>query len=428
MYDNSYSSRVKIIHTGDLHIDSPLHGLEHYEGAPVAEMVGATRAAFVNLVEYAVGNEVSLILIAGDVYDSDWRDYNTGLFFQRQLVRLQEAGVRVVMVHGNHDAVSTISRTLPLPENTKVLSHKRPETAIFGDIGVAVTGQSFATAAVTDNLTQGFPDLIPDLLNVALLHTSADGRPGHERYAPCKPSELALRGYDYSALGHVHAREILSRTPWITFCGNLQGRHARETGAKGFFVIEVEDGAVDAVTPVDVDVVRWQAVTIDVADATTLDEVADRFGEAAAAAVAEAEDRLVAARVTLGGESPAHPDLIRDPDRLRAHLCAAAAEACGEGLWLEKVIVRTSTPRRVVSIATRDEPLLELFASLDDADSDEEAAALAAELAPLRQKLPAELRRTDDDVEIGSPEHIASLMPDIEAFLREELIRPEAAR
>lgn len=429
MYDSSYSGRVRVIHAADLHLDSPFLGLERYEGAPVEEMVGATRAAFVNLVDLAVSQEVSLVLLAGDIYDGDWPDYNTGLFFAKQLKRLQDANVRVVIVNGNHDAASVISKHLRLPANTTVLAHAKPQTVTFDDLGIAVTGQSFSTREITTDLSQGFPDPVEGLFNFGLLHTSADGRPGHERYAPCKPAELALRGYDYWALGHVHNREIVSEAPWVVFSGSLQGRHARETGAKGFFLIEIESNVVASVTPVDVDVVRWEVVTLDVTDATTIDDVTASFAEAAAQTLSLADGRLVAARVALHGATRAHATLVRDPDRLRAHLCEAAIEVADSRLWIERIQLKTSTPARVTPLVGRDESTTELVAVLRDTDKEGELAALVEALTPLRAKLPIDLRRTEDGIDVvGGAEHVASLIPQIEALLRLELSQQEVAQ
>ncbi len=71
----------KFLHAADLHLDSPLHGLERYEGAPVDEIRGATRRALDNLVQLAIDEQVKFVLIAGDLYDGNWRDHNTGLYF-----------------------------------------------------------------------------------------------------------------------------------------------------------------------------------------------------------------------------------------------------------------------------------------------------------------------------------------------------------
>src|SRR5690606_31667196 len=98
----------KFIHAADIHLDSPLRGLERYEGAP-DQIKNATRQAFENLIHLALDEEVDFLLIAGDLYDSDWRDYNTGLYFAARMNVLREAGIPVFIVRGNHDAQSVIT-------------------------------------------------------------------------------------------------------------------------------------------------------------------------------------------------------------------------------------------------------------------------------------------------------------------------------
>ncbi|MET0794600.1 MAG: metallophosphoesterase, partial [Polyangiaceae bacterium] len=72
---------MKFVHAADLHLDSPLAGLSKYEGAPVEQIRGATRRALENLVKLCIAEHAELLVIAGDLYDGDWRDYSTGLFF-----------------------------------------------------------------------------------------------------------------------------------------------------------------------------------------------------------------------------------------------------------------------------------------------------------------------------------------------------------
>ncbi len=72
---------MKFIHAADIHLDSPLRGLERYEGAPIEEIRSAPRSAFDNLVNLAIDEKVEFVLLAGDLYDGDWKDYNTGLYF-----------------------------------------------------------------------------------------------------------------------------------------------------------------------------------------------------------------------------------------------------------------------------------------------------------------------------------------------------------
>jgi DNA repair exonuclease SbcCD nuclease subunit len=85
---------VKLVHAADLHLDSPLRGLERYEGAPVERIRGATRRALENLVDLCLEQGARLLLLAGDLYDGDWKDYSTGLFLAKQMSRGNLVGLR----------------------------------------------------------------------------------------------------------------------------------------------------------------------------------------------------------------------------------------------------------------------------------------------------------------------------------------------
>ena len=224
---------MKFIHAADIHLDSPLRGLERYEGAPVDEIRQATRRALENLVSLAVESEVDFVLLVGDLYDGDWRDHNTGLFFAKQMSEFRKAGIKVFLIAGNHDAQNVMTKSLRLPDNVHQLNTSKPETVRLEELGVAIHGQGFRTKAVTKNLAMDYPAAIPHVFNIGLLHTSVTGREGHDNYAPCTPTNLVDLNYDYWALGHVHTRECLSEDPPIHFPGNVQGRHIREAGPKG---------------------------------------------------------------------------------------------------------------------------------------------------------------------------------------------------
>lgn len=105
---------MRFIHASDLHIDSPLRGLDRYDGASVARLRTATRSALERLVDMAIAERIDFTLLAGDIYDQDWEDFRTGLFFREQMVRLGRAGIRVFIAQGNHDAQGVISRQLVL--------------------------------------------------------------------------------------------------------------------------------------------------------------------------------------------------------------------------------------------------------------------------------------------------------------------------
>src|SRR6185437_12261754 len=109
------------LHAADIHLDSPLRGLERYENAPIEQIRGATRKSLIRLVDLAIEREVDFVLISGDLYDGTWPDYNTGLFLTGQLGRLRDVRIPVFMIAGNHDATNKMTRTLSLPENVHLL-------------------------------------------------------------------------------------------------------------------------------------------------------------------------------------------------------------------------------------------------------------------------------------------------------------------
>jgi exonuclease SbcD len=327
---------VKLLHAADLHIDSPLRGLSAYEGAPAEELRTASRGALENLVDLARGESVDAVLLAGDIYDGDWLDYQTGLFFARQMSALRDADIPVYLISGNHDAQSSITRRLRLPENVHTLDTEGPETIHDEKRGLAVHGQGFAQREVKDNLALAYPAPLGGLFNVGLLHTALTGREGHQEYAPCKVHELQAKGYDYWALGHVHTREVVSQDPWIVFPGNIQGRHARETGPKGCTLVTVDDLRVTAAEHHDLDVARWEHLRVDVSSATDLDDVADLVG----AALRELpKDRLQAVRISVTGRTSAHLALSRDRDRFVNEIRVIATDF--GALWVEKVRIET---------------------------------------------------------------------------------------
>jgi exonuclease SbcD len=413
--------RFKLMHAADLHLDSPLRGLERYPGAPAERIRGATRRAFQELVNVCREEAVRVLLIAGDLFDGDWQDYSSGLFFVAELARLREAEVRVVWIRGNHDAESRIRKRLNLPDNVTELGVRRPETLSLEGLDLAIHGQGYASPDVREDLAARYPRPVPGALNIGLLHTALSGRPGHEPYAPCRAEALIDRGYDYWALGHVHQREIVARSPWIIFPGNLQGRHARETGAKGATLITVEDGRIVEVEARALDVVRWDAVEVDVSGARSAGDALDLARARLEPALKAAEGRVLSARVRLVGVSEAHSQLSRDRQHIIEELRGLMLELAGDEMWLERLELATAPILDLALLRKRDDPLGQLAAALLRLRDDPEALiALGSELDELRAKLPHELGEGPEPFDLG-PTTVRALLDDVERLLLSRL-------
>ncbi len=395
-----------------------MRGLDRYEGAPAAEMRRATRDALVNLVDLALAEGVAFVVVAGDLYDGDWHDHGTGLFLNAQIARLREAGVKVYLIRGNHDAASQITRHLTLPENVVTFRTDGPETRTDDDLGVAIHGQGFSTRAETRNLAETYPERVRGYFNLGLLHTCATGREGHEAYAPCTVEQLREKGYDYWALGHIHKREELHADPPIVFSGNLQGRHAREAGPKGCTLVTVSGGRITGMEHRPLDVVRWEVARVDASGSDDLDDVLGLATRRFADLRDSADGRVVAVRVEVVGTCRAHARIGEEPERAEAEIRNLARDVGPGVLWVEKVKLRTTPPR---SIVAEDGPIGVLLQLIDElrSDPDRLRTLAAAELADLKKKLPSELRVGDEPFDLDSP-----------ALLREslELVGPMVVR
>ena len=203
----------RFIHTADIHLDSPLIGLAGQEGSVAEQIRAAPREAFDTLMGRAIQEKVDFVIIAGDLYDGNWRDFRTGLFFVGQMGRLAAEGIPVFLLYGNHDAESQITRRLALPGNVRTFSSRRPETFSLKEHGVTLHGQSFPQRDVTDNLVPAYPRPMQGTFNIGVLHTGLGGMGGHANYAPCTLHDLERSRY--AAVPVTNASAPLRRS---TFC------------------------------------------------------------------------------------------------------------------------------------------------------------------------------------------------------------------
>jgi DNA repair exonuclease SbcCD nuclease subunit len=355
------------------------------------------------LTELAIEQAVDLVLIAGDLYDGDWTDQNTGLAFVGEAAKLVTAGIPVLVIRGNHDAANQMTSSLPLPKNPDgseiFLATGTAETRLLEDIGVAVHGQSFRSRAEKANLAVKYPDPSSGMFNLGMLHTGLEGDSLHGNYAPCTAAQLTDKGYDYWALGHIHLRRDhqIEGGPPIVFSGNLQGRHIREQGPKGCVIIEVDERNRCQYQFHPLDVVRWQECVIDVGQMQNLDEIYDVYQSWQNDQMDACDGRLLVARVRLVGQSGLHTSLHQNHEAIRADLQAVSVAAGAEQVWLEDIKVRTKMPEQP-SIAVEMEGPLESLASVLEALREDPSLGetIQSELQGLTRKLPKELKGDAD--------------------------------
>jgi DNA repair exonuclease SbcCD nuclease subunit len=137
----------RFVHAADVHLDSPLRSLA-LRDPRLAEFVGnASRQVFSRIVDLCLDEQVSALLLAGDLYDGEQTSMKTARFLAEQLRRLDAADIEVFIIRGNHDALSKITKELILPENVHLFGGRADAVEVSRDRGerpIAIHGLSFA--------------------------------------------------------------------------------------------------------------------------------------------------------------------------------------------------------------------------------------------------------------------------------------------
>lgn len=311
----------RFIHAADLHVDSPFRGLSEVPPPLREALMASTFAAVQRLTETAIASNADFVVIAGDLYDAADRSLRAQLALQREWKKLHAAGVGLFVIHGNHDHLSGARANLEWPSSVKTFSSKEvecfPAYRKDGELAAYVYGMSYGTRAVTENIAARYKPRPDGPYHIAILHGNVDGDAAHDPYAPCSLSQLAGAGFHYWALGHVHGRRVLHTYPHIVYAGNTQGRHARECGAKGCYIVDVGAGNETALTFVALDTVRWLESEASIEGLTTEQSLIDSIENSILESVAESGGgRHVMIKLQLTGRGAMHKR-ITDADFLQ---------------------------------------------------------------------------------------------------------------
>lgn len=393
----------EILHAADLHLDTQPSGLRSYPELVAHVLRDASLQAFDALVDAAIERRVVACLFAGDIYDGAERGLRAQLRLRDGLERLDAAGIRSYLVHGNHDPVDEgWSAIRSWPERVVVFDPGEPQAHLLPTDGgdVTVHGVSYATRATVDNLAARFRRSGEAPVQIGVLHTNVGDQPGHAPYAPCSLDDLRAVGLDYWALGHVHTRRTLCGPhPWVVYPGNLQGRSPRraEMGPKGAVVVDIAGGAIPTEPSfLPLDVVRFDTVQVDAREMEDLGELAVVLADAAAARRHEHGGRSLVLRGELIGRAPLRTDLRRPGvlEELRGELQQVDHEPF---VWWDRIVDRTLPTADLEAASTGDDLVAHVLRTLaPGADAD------GALREALEDELPAGLARAG--VSIASPE------------------------
>ena len=285
---------LKILHTGDVHLDSPFSGLDP-RSAEVRR--NELRAAFTSLFHYARTEKVDMILIAGDLFDAGFVTRETLALITREAAN---TNCPIIVSPGNHDSVSESSvwRRGVFPPNVHIFTEDSLSYFDFPELGARVWGYAFTSPVMEKSPLTGRSvkeaEGYDGFINILCAHGDLASR---SNSCPLTVRELEGFGADYAALGHIHNPAEYSDR--IAYCGCLEGRSFDETGHKGALLVSLDKNSVTS-QKVRFSKRRYENETLSVRGASSNAEIRDMIG----AFVTEkryGDDTIL--RLTLKGET-----------------------------------------------------------------------------------------------------------------------------
>ena len=332
-------SDLKILHAADLHLDSAFEALP---AGKAALRRSEQRELLRRLAALAQQEKVQLVVLSGDLFDSDNSYYETG----EQLARcLAVIGAPVFIAPGNHDFYSSRSpwARLKLQGNIYLFTENKIRGMELPALGARVYGAAFNEKR-SGPLLHGFTaERKPGFKNILVLHGEVGSGDGN--YNPITEEELAASGMDYVALGHIHKASGLLRAgdTWYSWPGCPEGRGFDETGEKYVNLVTLTDDGACRLEQRSIGMRRYETLAVDVTGDDPLLAIHTQLPDDSVRNIY---------RITLTGELDEAPDLgrlrqnlselffelqLRDETRPRQALWERAGDDTLRGLFLKKL-------------------------------------------------------------------------------------------
>lgn len=233
---------MKIIHTGDIHLDSPFTSSNPVEAE---KRRNALRSAFSSLMLYAKTQKCELFIVAGDLFDDDCVTKDTINVLCKEMESVCDC--HFIIAPSNHDPYTEKSAyyLINWPENVHIF--KTSEISFFDipSLNVRIYGSAYLSETKEPFNPDSVKDLDNSKINILIHHGDLDTP--SSPYSPIKTQDIENSGFDYVALGHIHKGCEIKKagTTFYAYCGCIEGRDFGECGYKGAISGVLEKGNAD---------------------------------------------------------------------------------------------------------------------------------------------------------------------------------------
>lgn len=326
---------MKFIHAADIHLDSAISSIKNFYGQHSISIAESVQQAFRSLIDLALAENVDFVLIAGDLFDANWKDYSVGLFFIQEIKRLK---CPIYYIKGNHDAENRLLKSLPYPDHFHIFDSTKAESIINDQLKVALHGQSYKMYETREDLASNYPSFIPGYCNIGLLHTSGVKNNSEEPYAPFDLDQLMSKNYQYWALGHIHQNQILSKSPYLVYSGVIQGRHIRETGSKGCYLVTVNKQDIQKVEFFELNNLVWEKVFIDLTAVSSEIELKKALLDQLTSLLKLAFGKAIVIRIVFTGVCKLEKGIFSNEEYWRNAFYCWVEELNNKKIYIEKLV------------------------------------------------------------------------------------------
>ncbi len=238
-----YMKKIKILHTADIHFDTPFSGLTPKEALQSKEEL---KQVFETIIKICIEKEVDILLIAGDIFDNLSVNKTTLYFIKNCFERIQK--IKVFISPGNHDPFNEKSfySIVEWPENVHIFKGQM-ENVVLGELNTVVWGAGFNTPHVNKSLLKEVKR-VDGYNNIMVIHGEITSSRDGNDYNPITEDEIAKSNMDYVALGHRHKFSEVKKADntYYSYSGCPQGRGFDELEDKGIVFLELKDGFVES--------------------------------------------------------------------------------------------------------------------------------------------------------------------------------------
>ncbi len=338
---------VKIMHMADIHF-----GTKSSELLPSKSEIRRTeiKETFSKAINYAKENDVKIILIAGDVFDSDYIGTDTIEFLKREFEKIKD--IYVFIACGNHDPYTMKAYALlkeNLGSNVKIFENTL-ESVEIKELNTRVYGYGFEDVFIEESVLKGFKAAYDDMINLCVIHADLSKE---SKYNPLSLEDISNTNLDYIALGHTHtfSKILKSGNTYYAYSGTLEPHGFDETGDAGVVVGEVSKNKAN-LEFLPMQKRKYKAIDIDVTDCEIFEDVAEKIK-----AVIDNKEDLY--KITFSGEKSENVSInidaitslfenqaffvkFKDNTSLKIDIDALSKEFTLKGICAKKILEKTN--------------------------------------------------------------------------------------